>query len=186
MTALIIILVILLALVFWVIFTRNNLVVAKQKVKNAWSQIDVQLQRRFDLIPNLIETVKGYMAHEANVLEEVTRLRSAWSDAKTISDKANVDNALSGTLKTIMALSENYPDLKSNENFISMQAELSETENKISFSRQFYNDTVTKYNTSLELFPSNLIASMFHFETEPLFEVDNSEARKNVKVDINN
>lgn len=186
MTALIIILVILFALAIALVVMYNNLVAARQKVKNSWSQIDVQLQRRFDLIPNLIETVKGYMAHESDVLEKVTNLRSSWSNAKTVADKAGIDNALSETLKSIMAISENYPDLKANQNFIDLQNELSETEDKISYSRQFYNDTVTKYNTKLEMFPSNLVASMFHFKPETLFEVTSEEARKNVKVDFNN
>ena len=185
MIALIIILFILIVLAIAIIVMRNNLVASKQKVKNAWSQIDVQLQRRFDLISNLVETVKGYMAHESDVLEKVTSLRSSWASAKTISDKANIDSALSETLKTIMAVSENYPDLKANQNFISLQEELSKTEDKISFARQFYNDTVTRYNTQLEMFPSNLVASMFNFAPEALFEVANEEARKNVKVDFN-
>lgn len=185
MTAVIIILVILVVLAIAIIGMRNNLVASRQKVKNAWSQIDVQLQRRFDLIPNLVETVKGYMSHESEVLEKVTSLRSSWANAKTLSDKATVDSALSETLKTIMALSENYPDLKANQNFISLQEELSKTEDKISFSRQFYNDTVTRYNTQLEMFPSNIVASMFNFAPESLFEVANEEARQNVKVDFN-
>ena len=183
MVALIII-VVLVAIVIALIVMRNNLVVARQRVKNAWSQIDVQLQRRFDLIPNLVETVKGYMAHESDVLEKVTSLRSSWTNAKTVEDKASIDSSLSSTLKTIMALSENYPDLKANTNFMNLQDELSKTEDKLSYSRQFYNDTVTKYNTQLEVFPSNIAASLFGFKPEALFEVDNAEARKNVKVDF--
>ncbi len=163
----------------------NNLVTMRQRVKNAWSQIDVQLQRRFDLIPNLVETVKGYMAHEADVLTKITELRSSWSNAKTIDQKAKIDNELSQSLKTIMAVAENYPDLKANQNFSELQTELTNTENKISYSRQFYNDTVTRYNTKLEVFPSNVVASMFHFTAEALFEVDNEEAKKNIKVDFN-
>ena len=183
MVALIII-VVLIAIVIALIVMRNNLVVARQRVKNAWSQIDVQLQRRFDLIPNLVESVKGYMAHESEVLEKVTQLRSSWANAKSVSEKAELDNQLSGALKTIMAVSENYPDLKANQNFSELQEELRNTENKISYSRQFYNDTVTRYNTKLELFPSNIIASMFHFSAESLFEAESEEARKNVKVDF--
>lgn len=163
----------------------NGLVVARQKVRNAWSQIDVQLQRRFDLIPNLVESVKGYMAHENEVLTKVTELRSSWSNASTVAEKAELDTQLSGTLKTIMAISENYPDLKANQNFSELQEELRATENKISFSRQFYNDTVTAYNTKLEVVPTNFIASMFKFKPEELFEVDSEEAKKNVKVDFN-
>ena len=184
MTALIVIGVIIAIIILAVIIMYNSLVSAKIKVDNAWSQIDVQLQRRFDLIPNLVETVKGYMTHEADVLTKVTDLRSSWSDAKTVDEKAKLDNELSDTLKTIMAVAENYPDLKANQNFSELQTELTNTENKISYSRQFYNDTVTRYNTKLEVFPSNIIASMFHFTAETLFEVDNQEARKNVKVDF--
>ena len=163
----------------------NKLVTARQRVKNGWGQIDVQLQRRFDLIPDLVDTVKGYMAHESSVLEKVTELRTSWANAKTVAEKMEISNQLSDTLKTIMAVSENYPDLKANQNFMSLQEELTNTENKISYSRQFYNDTVTRYNTMLETFPSNLVASMFHFEAEKLFEVDNPSARQNVKVDFN-
>lgn len=163
----------------------NKLVTARQRVKNGWGQIDVQLQRRFDLIPNLVDTVKGYMAHESSVLEKVTELRTSWANAKTVAEKMEISNQLSDTLKTIMAVSENYPDLKANQNFMSLQEELTNTENKISYSRQFYNDTVTRYNTMLETFPSTLVASMFHFEAEKLFEVDNPSARQNVKVDFN-
>lgn len=176
---------IIVVLLLLIVSSYNSFVGLKQKVKNAWSQIDVQLQRRFDLIPNLVESVKGYMNHESDVLTKVTELRSSWSNAKTVSEKAELDNQLSDTLKTIMAVSENYPDLKANQNFLELQEELKNTENKISYSRQFYNDTVTKYNIKIEQFPSNIVASMFHFTTETLFEVDNSEARKNVKVDFN-
>ena len=172
-------------LVILVISMYNNLVRLRQKVKNSWSQIDVQLQRRFDLIPNLVETVKGYMSHENDVLTKVTELRTSWANAGTIHEKAELDNQLSGALKTIMAVSENYPDLKASENFSELQQELQNTENKISFSRQFYNDSVTMYNTKLEVFPSNIIASMFGFKPEEFFKVESEEARKNVKVDFN-
>ena len=183
MVALIII-VVLVAIVIALIVMRNNLVVARQRVKNAWSQIDVQLQRRFDLIPNLVETVKGYMAHESDVLEKVTSLRSSWTNAKTVEDKASIDSSLSSTLKTIMALSENYPDLKANTNFMNLQDELSKTEDKLSYSRQFYNDAATMYNTKIQVFPSNIIAGMFNFTSRSLFQTENDEARKNVKVDF--
>ena len=180
----IIVLIIIVVLIVALVLCYNGLVQSRNKVKNAWSQIDVQLQRRFDLIPNLVETVKGYMAHESDVLEKVTSLRSSWTNAKTVEDKASIDSSLSSTLKTIMALSENYPDLKANTNFMNLQDELSKTEDKLSYSRQFYNDTVTKYNTQLEVFPSNIAAGLFGFKPEALFEVDNAEARKNVKVDF--
>lgn len=185
MTVFLIILAIVIVIALFVIGVYNGLVKARQKVKNAWSQIDVQLQRRFDLIPNIVETVKGYMTHESDVLEKVTALRSSWANASTVEEKANLDNALSNTLKTIMAVSENYPDLKANQNFADLQNTLKETENKISFARQFYNDTVTMYNTKLEVFPDNIVASIFHFKPEALFNVDSEEARKNVKVDFN-
>lgn len=180
-----IILAIVVVLIIFVISVYNSLVTLKQRVKNAWSQIDVQLQRRFDLIPNLVECVKGYMAHEKETLEKVTQLRTSWAKAESVSEKASLDNQLSNALKTIMAVSENYPDLKANQNFSELQEELRGTENKISYSRQFYNDSVTRYNTKLELFPSNFIASMFHFTPESLFEAESDEARKNVKVDFN-
>ena len=132
-----IILIIAVLLFLFIISLYNKLVTSRQKVKNAWSQIDVQLQRRFDLIPNLVETVKGYMGHEEGVLTKVTELRTSWANAKSVSEKAELDNELSGTLKTIMAVSENYPDLKANQNFSELQEELRSTENKISYSRQF-------------------------------------------------
>ena len=175
---------IVIVLILFVIAVYNSLVTLKQRVKNAWGQIDVQLQRRFDLIPNLVECVKGYMEHEKDVLEKVTSLRTSWANVSTVSEKASLDNELSGALKTIMAVSENYPDLKANQNFSELQEELRNTENKISYSRQFYNDSVTRYNTKLELFPSNIIASMLHFTSEPLFQAESDEARKNVKVDF--
>ena len=169
-----------------IIAMDNGLVTSRQKVKNAWSQIDVQLQRRFDLIPNFVETVKGYMQHEKDTLTKVTELRTSWANATTVDEKAELNNQLSGALKTIMAVSENYPDLKANQNFMELQEELRNTENKISFSRQFYNDTVTMYNTKLEVFPSNIIANMFAFKPETVFAAESEEARKNVKVDFNN
>ena len=174
---------IVLAIVAAVLY--NDLVKLRQNVKNAWSQIDVQLQRRFDLIPNLVETVKGYMEHENATLTKVTDLRNAWANASTLAEKARIDDQLSSAIKTIFAVSENYPDLKANQNFIQLQQELTNTEDKLSFSRQFYNDSVTKYNTKIELVPSNLIASMFHFKPEELFKIDSEEAKKNVKVDFN-
>ncbi len=180
----IIIVFVLILLVFFVIAKYNKLVTLRQKVRNAWSQIDVQLQRRFDLIPNLIETVKGYMEHESGVLEKIAELRTSWANAQTVADKVNLDNQLSESLKTIMAVAENYPDLKANQNFMSLQNELTNTEDKISYSRQFYNDIVTKFNTELEVFPTNIIASIFGFKAEELFKVDSEEARKNVKVDF--
>lgn len=179
-------LIIIVLLIIFVIYLYNNLVQLRLKVQNAWSQIDVQLQRRFDLIPNFVETVKGYMSHEKETLEKVTELRTSWSKVSSVKDKANLDGELSSTLKTIMALSENYPDLKANTNFIQLSEELRNTENKIAFSRQFYNDTATTYNTKLQVFPSNIIAGMFGFKSSDLFNAQNEEARKNVKVDFGN
>ena len=179
-----IILAIVVILVIAIISMYNGLVSSRVKVDNAWSQIDVQLQRRFDLIPNFVETVKGYAAHESETFEKITELRTSWANAQTVTEKAELDNQLSGALKTIMAVSENYPDLKANQNFSELSEELRNTENKISFSRQFYNDNVTMYNEKLQLFPSNIIANMFNFKPRELFAVENNEARKNVKVDF--
>ena len=181
---LLIILAVIIVIAVVIIALYNGLVQAKLRVDNAWSQIDVQLQRRFDLIPNFVETVKGYMTHEKETFEKITELRSSWSDSASVAEKANLDNQLSTTLKSIMAISENYPELKANQNFSELSEELRNTENKISFSRQFYNDTVTSYNTKLEVFPSNLIANMFNFKPRELFQTESSEARKNVKVDF--
>ena len=179
-----IILIIVAIIVIFTIITYNGLVQSKLKVENAWSQIDIQLQRRFDLIPNFVETVKGYMEHEKETFEKIAELRTSWSNATTVADKAKLDGELSSTLKTIMAGSENYPELKANENFMQLSEELRNTENKISFSRQFYNDSVTMYNTKLHVFPSNIIAGMFNFAPADLFRIDNEEARQNVKVDF--
>ena len=175
---------IIVLLIIWIIGIYNGLVSSRQKVDNAWSQIDVTLQRRFDLIPNFVETVKGYMNHESETFEKIASLRTSWANANTVAQKANLDEQLSTALKTIMAVSENYPELKANQNFSELSEELRNTENKISFARQFYNDTVTMYNTKLQLFPTNIIASIFHFEPKDLFTVDNDETRKNVKVDF--
>ena len=181
-----IILGIVVVLIIAVIGMYNSLVQSKIKVDNAWSQIDVQLQRRFDLIPNFIETVKGYMTHEKETFEKIASLRTSWANANSVSEKAELDNQLSTTLKTIMAVSENYPELKANQNFSELSEELRNTENKIFFSRQFYNDTVPMYNTKLQVFPSNIIAGMFNFKARDLFKAESDEARRNVKVDFGN
>ena len=179
-----IILAIIVVTIFSIIAMYNGLVQSKIKVDNAWSQIDVQLQRRFDLIPNFVETVKGYMSHEKETFEKIAELRTSWANAESVCDKAKLDGVLSTALKTIMAVSESYPELKANQNFSELSEELRNTENKISFSRQFYNDTVTTYNTKLEVFPSNIIAGMFNFKPRDLFKAESDEARKNVKVDF--
>ena len=181
-----IILAVVVLIVLWVISTYNSFVRKKMKVENSWGQIDVQLQRRFDLIPNLVNCVKGYMEHEKDTLAKVTELRTSWANTNSVEEKLELDNQLSGALKTIMAVSEAYPDLKANQNFSELQEELKNTENKLSYSRQFYNDSATIYNMALSVFPTNLIASMFHFTAEKLFSVDSNEARKNVNVDFGN
>ena len=179
-----IILAIVVVLIIAIIGMYNSLVQSRIKVDNAWSQIDVQLQRRFDLIPNFVETVKGYMTHEKETFEKIAALRTSWANADSVSEKAKLDGELSNTLKTIMAVSESYPDLKANQNFSELQEELRNTENKISYARQFYNDSVTMYNTKLETVPTNIVASVFKFNLEELFKTDSEEARKNVKVDF--
>ena len=133
---------------------------------------------------DFVETVKGYMNHESETFEKIAQLRTSWANTQSVSEKAELDNQLSTALKTIMAVSENYPELKANQNFSELSEELRNTENKISFSRQFYNDTVTMYNTKLEVFPSNIIANIFKFKPRELFKTENDEARKNVKVDF--
>lgn len=169
MTALIIILVIVAVLVVAVIVMYNNLVKLKNRVGNAWTQISVQLQRRLDLIPNLVETVKGYAAHERGTLEAVTQARAAVMNATTPDEQQAADNFLSGTLKSLFAVAEQYPDLKANQNFMQLQREITETEDKISYMRQSYNDTVMTYNNAIQTFPGNLIAGMFGFKEKAGF-----------------
>ena len=165
-------LIILVVIAFWLIYTYNMLVQARNKVRNAFAQIDTQLQRRFDLIPNLVETVKGYASHEKELLENVTASRSGYMNATTAAEKMAADNQLTSTLKTLFAVSENYPELKANENFSKLQDDLKGTEDKVAFSRQFYNDSVTKFNDKLLVFPTNIIGSMFGFKPEELFKTD--------------
>ena len=150
-------------------------------MKNAWAQIDVQLKRRNDLIPNLVETVKGYTKHEKSTLENVTKARSAILSAETVKEKAEASNQLSQTLKSLFAVSENYPDLKASQNFLQLQEEITGTENKIAYARQHYNDIVMHYNTKIELFPNNLFANTLGYQKEDVFEATEEE-RKNVKV----
>lgn len=163
-------------IVLWIIAVYNGLVVLKNQVKNAWSQIDVQLKRRHDLIPNLIETVKGYASHEAETLEKVVKARQMTVNiGDNVKERAAAENALSSALKSLFAVAENYPDLKANQNFLQLQEELTSTENKISFARQFYNDTVLNYNNKKEMFPSNIIAGVFNFENREFFEISSTE-----------
>lgn len=161
--------------------TYNGLVTAKMRIAEAISHIDVQLKRRTDLIPNLIETVKGYAKHEKDLLENVTKARTSLMNATSSKDKAQADNQLTGTLKTLFAVAENYPQLKANENFAKLQDELTDTENKIAYSRQFLNSNVLNYNTKLTLFPSSIIANLFGFKSVDFFTATEDE-KKTVKV----
>lgn len=182
MTALIVVIVLLVLIAIVIISIYNSLVSLRNRVKNSWAQIDVELQRRFDLIPNLVETVKGYMKHEEAVLTKVTELRTSWSNATSVGEKAALDDEFSKSVNSIMAVAENYPDLKANTNFLSLQEELANTENKLSSSRNSYNNVTTVYNTKIEMFPSNIVANLFGFKQEELFKVENEEAKQNVKV----
>jgi LemA protein len=165
--------VVIIALFFWA--TYNGLVTLRVRVDEAWSDISVQLKRRLDLIPNLVETVKGYAAHESGVFTAVTEARANVMNAKGVKDTAAADNQLEGTLKSLFAVSEAYPDLKANQNFLDLQAQLVDTEDKISASRRFYNSGVRDLNTRIQTFPSNVVASMFHFVSREFFEVDEAE-----------
>lgn len=162
----------------------NGLVGARNQVKNAWAQIDVQLKRRHDLIPNLVETVKGYMEHERGTLEAVTNARNLAQSLgnASVADRAKAESELGSALSRLLAVAENYPTLKANENFLALQEELTSTENKISFSRQFYNDTVLKYNNMIQMFPTNIIAGMGNFKPDEFFEVKAAEEREVPKV----
>lgn len=169
--------------ILFVIFLYNSLVRLRNQVKNSWAQIDVQLKRRNDLIPNLVSTVKGYMKHEKTVLENVTKARTSMMSATGVADTSKKSNMLSSTLKSLFAVSENYPDLKANQNFIQLQEEITGTENKISYARQHYNDMVMRFNTKIQTFPNNLFASMLSFKEEESFEAT-AEEKKNVKVEF--
>jgi len=154
----------------WVAGAYNGLVRLRNQLENAWAQIDVQLKRRHDLIPNLVETVKGYATHERETFEKVIQARNMAVSAKTVGDRAEAENVLTGTLKSLFAVAEAYPELKANTEFMRLQEELSSTENKVAFARQFYNDSVMTYNTHIEVFPTNLIATMFNFGRREFFE----------------
>jgi LemA protein len=178
-----IVLAVIVLFLVWIAVSYNGFVTFKNRADEAWADIDVQLKRRYDLIPNLVNTVKGYATHEAGTLEAVITARNSamavMSGTSTIADKGTVENQLSGALKSVFALSENYPDLKANQNFLSLQNELSDTENKIQSARRFYNGNVRDYNTSLQIFPGNVIAGLFHFSTKELFQLGADEAAKN-------
>ena len=165
-----------------VIGIYNSLVSRRNRIDEAWSDIEVQMKRRYDLIPNVVETVKGYAAHEKGVLENVTKARTMAMGAKTADEHVKAENMLSSTLKTLFAVSENYPDLKANANFLELQRELADTENKIQAARRFYNGNVMEYNTKIDTFPSNLIAGTFKFKKEEFFGLDNVAEREPVAV----
>jgi LemA protein len=165
----------------WVIFTFNRVIILRNRIENAWAQIDVQLRRRYDLIPNLVETVKGYAAHEKEVFQKVTEARAAMASAQTVTEQGEAQNMLTDALKSLFAVAEAYPDLKANQNFLLLQEELSGTESKIAYSRQFYNDTVMAYNSLIQTFPANILAGAFGFQSKDYFPMEDV-AREPIKV----
>ncbi len=182
MTGLIIVGIVIVLLVLFIIGIYNSLVGLRNQVDNAWSQIDVQLKRRHDLIPNLVETAKGYMLHERGTFEAITNARSQAMGAKNVAEAAKAEGALGEALSKFLLVVENYPDLKANQNFLALQEELTSTENKISFSRQSYNDQVLFFNNKIQMFPSNVIAGMFSFSKRDFFQVEGAEERQVPKV----
>ena len=182
MPVFLVIAVLVLLFIFWFFLTYNRLVTMKVRVQNAWSQIDVQLKRRYDLIPNLVETVKGYMQHERGTLEAVIKARSQAIDAKGLKDKAQAENFLSQTLRSLFAVVERYPDLKANQNVLKLQEELTSTENKIGFARQYYNDETGRYNTLIQMVPVNIVAGTMNFTKREFFEVTDDAEREAPKV----
>jgi len=185
MTILIIILIILIVLALWIALTYNSLIVLRNRAKEAWSDIDVQLRRRYDLIPNLVETVKGYASHEKSVFENVTKARASAISAEQTGDPqkvAEAENFLSSTLKSLFAVVENYPDLKASSNFMELQRELRDTEDKIQASRRFYNTNVRDLNIKVEVFPANIVANLFSFTKMNFFEIEEAAAKEPVKV----
>ncbi len=178
----IIVLIVVAVLAVWIISMYNGLVRLRNQVRNAWSQIDVQLKRRHDLIPNLVETAKGYMTHERETLESITKARAAAMDAKSVGDTAKAEGQLQGALSKFYLVVENYPDLKANQNFLSLQEELTSTENKVGFSRQFYNDQVMQLNNRIESVPTNIVAGLFRFEKSEFFELQSPAERAVPKV----
>jgi len=167
-----------------IIAVYNRLVVLRNRGDNAWYQIDVQLQKRADLVPNLVETVKGYAAHERQVFENVTKARAMFNQAGDVKQKAEATNMLTSALKSLFAVVENYPELKANQNFLLLQEELSGIESKIAYARQFYNDTILAYNNARQVFPSSIIAGMFNFQLKDYFEIEEPEKREVPKVDF--
>ncbi len=181
MIILLVVVAIIVLIILWVVGTYNSLVTLRNRVKDSWSQIDVQLKRRFDLIPNLVETVKGYTKHESETLENVVKARNTYLSATAPEEQMKADGELTKAVSKLFALAESYPDLKANTNFTELQNELNETENKIAMSRQFYNDVVMQYNNKVEIVPSNIVASMFKFKKEAFFEANETE-KQNVQV----
>lgn len=181
-TVLLVILGIIVLIILWLIGVYNSLIRLRNRVKEAWSDIDVQLKRRYDLIPNLMETVKGYIKHEEGVLTKVTEARASAMNAKGIEEKGKAENMLSDTLKSLFAVAESYPDLKASQNFLQLQDEISDTENKIQAARRFYNGQVRDFNTKIEVFPNNLVAGMLKFKSWDFFEIENEKEKENVKV----
>lgn len=184
MIVVLVLLVLIVIVAAWLIGLYNGLVGLRNAVKNAWAQIDVQLKRRHDLIPNLVETAKGYVKHERETLENITAARSRAMGADSVGEKAKAESALSGAISKFMLVVENYPDLKANQNFLALQEELTSTENKIAFSRQAYNDQVMLYNNKIQMFPSNIVAGMFNFQPSEFFEIENEAERQAPKVDF--
>ena len=174
MTVLWIVVALVVLVVLYVIVAYNGFIRLRNRIDGAWSQIDVQLQRRYDLIPNLVETVKGYAEHERGVFDEVTRARADAINAQGVAQQAQAENMITGALKSLFALSEAYPDLKANQNFLALQEELTSTEGRIAYARQFYNDAVQSWNTKVQSFPSNLIARSFNFTEREYFEADDT------------
>jgi LemA protein len=181
MSPLLIILIVLVVILGYLWLTYNSLVTLRERIREAFSSIDVQLKRRADLIPNLVETVKGYAKHEKEIFENVTKARSAMLAAGSVEDKAKANNMMTETLKSLFAVAENYPNLKASDNFKELQEELSDTENKVAYSRQFYNSNVLEYNAKIKQFPAVFIANQFGFKEEPFFAA-NEEERKKVDV----
>jgi LemA protein len=183
--ALIVIIVIAAIIVIWFIAGYNGFVKAKNNVEESFSTMDVYLKKRFDLIPNLVETVKGYAAHESGTLQKVVEARQFSQDAKSVEEAAKADNMLTGALRSLFAVAEAYPDLKANQNFLDLQRQLNEVEQDIANSRKYYNGCVKEFNNKCMMFPSNIIAGMFHFTKQPMFEVEDETERENVKVSFN-
>jgi LemA protein len=179
-----IILIVVVIILLYILSKYNGFIVLRNRIKNAWAQINVELKRRYDLIPNLVNAVKGYMQYEKEVLENVVKARSMAIEAKTVKEQGEAETELTKSLKTLFAVMENYPELKANENVLKLQEELTATENRIAFSRQFYNDIVMRYNAGIQMFPGNIIAGMFNFKAEEYFEIELPEEKEVPKVNL--